>query len=166
VTIHDIAREGEMDVALIQSIFPDKTALVDFYMRWIDRQLVQDCVCDESEGEKDRLFEVFMARFDILNDNRAASLSILNALTMSPSDGLKALPFLSRSIARMMEMAKIQKSGWEAKTYEMGLALMYLKLLRDWARDDTSDMAETMASLDQALGFVERASSKINQSSL
>jgi hypothetical protein len=36
------------------------------------------------------------------------------------------------------------------------LTLAYFKTLRDWANDESVDMAHTMASLDKSLGFLER----------
>jgi hypothetical protein len=58
-------------------------------------------------------------------------------------------------MAAMLETARISSSGMKGLIRTKGLAAIYLATLRVWLKDDSPDMAKTMASLDGYLRRVE-----------
>lgn len=158
ITMTQVAAQAHMDVADVMAIFADKTDILCAHGRAVDAQ-VAGALNGQSmadDASKDRLFDVLMERFDILNDNRAAMISILNSLTMDPKQMVISLPWLCRSMTAMLELADIPTSGWQGALRVAGLTGVYLKVLRDWIKDDSADMAATMASLDGALSRADQ----------
>ena len=56
----------------------------------------------------------------------------------------------------MLEAAGVSSSGLFGALRVKGLAMIYAEAYRVWLGDDSKDMAKTMATLDRALGRVER----------
>ena len=112
----------------------------------------------EGDTPKDRLFDILMERFDILNEDRQAIISILNAVTLDPHQMVISMPWLCKAMGIVLELADIPSHGWQGGLRITGLTIVYIKTLRVWIGDDSSDMAMTMAALDKNLGYAERAS--------
>jgi hypothetical protein len=74
---------------------------------------------------------------------------------------LCGLQQLLRSLAAMLEAARISSSGVKGLIRTKGLAAIYLATLRIWLRDDSPDMAKTMASLDGHLRRVEALAGRL-----
>lgn len=108
---------------------------------------------------RDRLFEALMARLDFVAANRAAFVSILDALPRDPGTALASLPSLGRSMARTLDAVGERTAPPFGPLKVKGLALVWLATLRVWHGDDSPDMAATMKALD---GYLARAEEMAN----
>jgi AcrR family transcriptional regulator len=157
ITMADIAQEAKIESSILTALFEDKSTILSAYARQIDLRLE-----DEFKGQggdestRDRLFDIVMERFDILNENRLSIISILNAITLQPYEALSSLPFLCRSSETMLGLAGYKTNGWKGCALITAFAIGYIKILRDWVNDDTPDMAATMASVDKALNYFDK----------
>jgi AcrR family transcriptional regulator len=158
VSMTQIARAAKIDPEHVIPLFADKTDILCAYGRQVDAEVAKALGGQSVEGDspKDRLFDVLMERFDVLNDNRAAVISILDSMTFDPKQTVIALPWLCRSMTWMLELSDISTQGWKGALRVTGLTAIYLKVLRDWAKDESADMAATMASLDSALNRADQ----------
>lgn len=158
VTMRDIAQKSGHDLAAIIMLFDDKGDILAARSRQVDAKTAENLHGQSMAGDshKDRLFDILMERFDVMNDDRAAILSIMRGLPSDPKQAVLSLPFIARSMTWMLELAEIPTTGIQGALRVAGLSVVYLKVLRDWAKDDSEDMAKTMASLDKALGHAER----------
>lgn len=157
ITLSDIAKEANVEMADFRDFFEDKTDILVAYGRRIDRKVLSEIKdIDMNESEKDRLFEVLMERFDVINEDRDAVVSILKSLKSDPKAVLISAPHLKHSMAWMMEAAGIQSHGWKGAGQLMALTLTYLNVVRTWKTDETEDMAKTMAALDKGLVRYEK----------
>lgn len=157
ITMADIADKAHITLAELSEIFDDKTDVLAAYGRMVDKKVLESCQdFDPSTPEKDRLFEILMERFDILNKDRAAVCSILHSFLPDPKQAVIAVPHLARSMAWMLEAAKIDTGGIKGAIRVAGFSVIYLSVLRTWMKDDTQDLSQTMATLDRALGRAER----------
>ncbi len=158
ITMTDIADKAHASLADLYDIFDDKTDILVAYGRMIDKKVLEAYAePDPSMNERDRLFEIFMERFDILNDNREALVSILKSFITDPKQAVISLPHLGRSMSWMLEAAGIDTSGIKGAIKVTGLTIIYLDVLRAWVKDDTRDMAKTMAALDRDLNRAVQA---------
>jgi hypothetical protein len=98
---------------------------------------------------------MLMERFERLNKDRAAVVSILGSFKDDPKQMVISLPHLGRSMTWILEAAGIETLGWRGALRVAGLSVVYLYVLRVWTGDDTPDMPKTMAALDRALARVE-----------
>lgn len=153
VSMTQIAVEADINIADIIPILADKTDILCAYGRQVDAQVAKNTNGQSVEGDspRDRLFDVLMERFDVLNDDRAAVVSVLDSMTLDPKQMVVSLPWLCRSMTAMLELSDVPINGWKGAVRVTGLTGVYLKTLRDWVNDESDDMSATMASLDSAL---------------
>jgi AcrR family transcriptional regulator len=151
VTFQAIARKCKCKIAALQEIFEDRIDLLIAYGRMLDHRVMENVTVDDQENERDRLFEVMMERFDILNEDRAAIQSILKSMCTDPKQAAISLPHLGRSMAWMLEAAHIECNGVQGALKIIGLGAVYLYVLRTWMDDESEDMGKTMAALDRGL---------------
>jgi hypothetical protein len=105
---------------------------------------------DRTASVRDRLFDVMMARFDAMEDNRAAWYSILSGETSDPLARLARQGRRARAAAWALEAAGVTASDLRGAGRTIGLARI-LRLVESVWRDDGPDLAKTMARLDQEL---------------
>lgn len=162
VTLADIADEAGLTLAEMHDLFEDKTDILAAYGRRLDRQALDAIGApDPALSPRERLFDILMERFDALNGDRAAVLSILGSLCAGPQDAAIALPHLGRSMHWMLEAAGIETAGLRGALKIVGLLTVYLAALWQWRKDESADLSATMAALDRALGRAERCANSI-----
>ncbi len=105
---------------------------------------------------RDRLFELLMRRFDVLQHHRAGVLALLRALPAEPGQALLLSAATGRSMAWLLEAAGVSPHGLRGRLRVSGLVGVWLFTLRAWRNDDSADMAGTMAALDRALDRAEQ----------
>lgn len=155
----DIARKAKIKLADLYEVFEDKSDILAAYHRRLDRKVLETFEGETGGNPRDVLFDILMERFDLLNDDRAAMVSILNALCTDPKEMVIAFPQLGRSMAWMCDAAGIETGGMKGAARVAGLGILYLAVLRVWKEDDSRDMSKTMAALDR---YLDRGESIIN----
>lgn len=164
------AAEGWNDVSFNQIIlaagvgraealeyFDDKTDIIVAFGRRVDARVMENIAFGEGMSPREKLFDVLMERFDILNDERDAIISILESFKGDPKQAIVSLPHLAKSMTRALDIAGIETDGFKGCGRVTGLIGVYLYVVRTWKEDDTADMAPTMAALDKALEMAEQA---------
>jgi hypothetical protein len=96
-----------------------------------------------------------MRRYEALAPHKAALSAILRHGCRHPLAALCGIPGLLHSMAWMLEAAGISTAGLAGMLRAKGLAAVHLATLRVWLRDDSPDMARTMAALDRNLKRAE-----------
>ena len=157
ITLREIAGDAKIDLIALRDFIDDKSDILVFYGKRIDRLTLTACKdIDMSEPARDRIFEILMERFDILNQDRTALLSILHSIKQDPKSLILSLPHLKKSMAWMLEAADISTSGWSGAGKIIGITAVYANTLRAWIKDDSEDLSKTMAALDQSLDKFEK----------
>jgi AcrR family transcriptional regulator len=156
-TLADIAAGAEVSLAQLHRHFPSKTAIIAAWLDQVDDQVLKTVEpASVDEETRDRLFEIIMNRFDVLAPHKQALCAIARGVACDPR-GLCALACrLERSMAWMLEAAGIGTSGLAGMARVKGMMVIYGRVLRQWFRDDSEDMAKTMAELDKRLRQAER----------
>ncbi|MEE9210717.1 MAG: TetR/AcrR family transcriptional regulator, partial [Kiloniellales bacterium] len=94
---------------------------------------------------------VLMRRFDALKPHREALGNIVFDQARDPVSALCGLGRLERSMAAMLEAARLSAGGLRGLLRAKALGWVYLATLRVFLSDDSSDLAATMAALDRNL---------------
>jgi AcrR family transcriptional regulator len=156
VSVRDICADAVISMADFYDLFDDKTDILVFYGRRLDRHVMEQFLSFHPETpHRERLFDIVMERFDRANQDRAAILSILNSMKSDPKQMVISMPHLGLSMARMLELAGIETDGIRGALRVAGLIGVYAWTLRTWIDDDTNDLSKTMATLDKLLGRVD-----------
>lgn len=159
-TLHDIAGRADIPLHQLHDHFEDRFDILTALGRMIDRKMLENTQTDDSGdhdiSRRDRLFDLLMERFDVLNDHREGITAILKTFKCDPKQALISLPHLCRSMGWVLDAAGIETSGIKGAVRVTGLTGLYLKTLWVWMDDDTEDMAATMAALDKNLERSEK----------
>ncbi len=156
----DIAARAGVGLAELYDLYCDKTDILSGYGKIVDRKVLERLGndLDSQENARDRLFDLLMERFDILNEQREGILAVLRALWRDPKQAVIGAPHLARSMAWMLAAAGIDTEGLRGALRVAGLSAFYLGLLKTWSEDNSADMGRTMAALDRALERMGRFS--------
>jgi ubiquinone biosynthesis protein COQ9 len=154
-SFEDIAGRCKCSPADLHIIFRNRTDILVAYANHVDLAVSDRVHVDLNSSERDRLFDVMMERFDILNEDREAVLSIIKSLRADPKQALNGLPHLGPSMLAMLNVAAIRFSGPCEIMIGAGLAGVYLFTLKAWMDDENEDLAKTMSVLDKSLKWAE-----------
>ncbi len=141
-----------------QKLINSKIDLLKNLNRYVDNKLIQNTKTLESSTTKDMLFEVLMARFDILQENKSSFLKIFDAFKKSPKKILKLFPSFLESMIVTAELAKFNVNGLRGTVRLKGLFIVYFITFYSWIDDKTSSLEKTMNALDKNLDQAEKYS--------
>lgn len=157
ISLAEIADAAKLPLSKVYPVFPSKTAILGAFWRQIDAAVLAAEEAGAREGSAhDRLFDALMRRFDALRPYREALGNIVCAAAGDPVSALCGLCRLKRSMACMLEAARLSATGLRGALRVKALGLAYLATLRVFLRDDSPDMAATMAALDRNLSHLGR----------
>jgi AcrR family transcriptional regulator len=160
VSFQAIANRSNLKLGEVLLHTPTKAYILARFADAIDKAALSDVNdVDDSQSVKDRLFDLMMRRFDALQKYRAGVLALMTGLSRDPAEGVMVMGRLSRSMAATLAAAGVPAHGLAGLAQTEGLKAVYLSALRAWRSDDSDDMAKTMAALDKALGYAEKAAS-------
>jgi AcrR family transcriptional regulator len=157
VSLAAIAAAAGLPILQVYRIFRSKQAILAALYRRVDAiVLAEPPSAEADERPRDRLFDLLMRRFDALQPYKPALDVLRRELAHDPPTALCAGVSLLRSMRWMLEAADIPTSGVRGAVAVKLATVAYLSAMRVWQRDDSADLARTMASLDARLRRIER----------
>jgi len=135
--------------------FPTRGVLLIRFGRMADAASLAEAT--EEGTVRDRLFGLLMRRLDAFQANREGVLALLESLPCRPRTALFLAVLTEASMSWILGAAGVGTSGLTGKLRVKGLTAVWVWTLRAWQRDQTEDLAPTMAALDTALARAERA---------
>jgi len=136
----------------IQSKF-DLLKIINSY---VDDELIKKTRYIENSSIKDMLFEVIMARFDILELNRKSFIEIYKCLKKNPKYFIKLLPSFLESMIITAELSNFNVNGLKGSIRLKGLVFLYFMTFFQWKEDNNSSLEKTMTALDKNLDHAEK----------
>lgn len=157
LTMAGIAAEAGLPILRIYRAFPSKPAILGGFFRRIDEAVLSAPVeAEADERPRDRVFDLLMRRFDALSPYKEALEVLGRELPTDPCTALALGTRLLRSMQWMLEAAEISTGGIGGIVAVKLTATAYMATARLWLRDDSPDLAPTMAALDRRLRGIER----------
>jgi AcrR family transcriptional regulator len=151
-----VAASAGLPILRVYRLFGSKYAILRGLYRRVDELMLADPPPAEAdERPRDRLFDLLMRRFDSLRRYRPSLEVLSRELWSDPVAVHCAGRSLLRSMRWMLEAADISTGGWRGAVAVRLTAAAYLSAMRVWQRDDTPDLAPTMAALDARLRWIE-----------
>jgi len=161
VELSDIAEKAGVSYGDAYEIFDEKVDILAAYDRVVNRRAIEETSLGEDLPCRDKLFDLVMERFDILNENRVALLNILGGFKGDPKEALLSFPHLGKSMSHLLTAAGINTNGIAGALRVTGMVGCYLYVVRTWKDDDSDDLGKTMAALDKALDKCEMFNNSI-----
>jgi AcrR family transcriptional regulator len=159
VSLSDIAKEAKISLGALSQMFECREDIICAYGRRVDGDVLESF--SSSGSERDQIFDILMERFERLNNDRDAVVSILGSACADPKQMVIALPHVAKSMAWMLEACGIETMGLKGALRVAGLSGVYVWVLRTWRDDESADLAKTMAVLDRVLGRAESVAGTI-----
>jgi AcrR family transcriptional regulator len=152
-----IAAEAGISILRVYRAFPSKPAILSGFFRRIDEAVLAAPIeAEADERPRDRVFDLMMRRFDALAPYKPALEILGRELPTDPCVALAAGARMLRSMRWMLEAAGTPTGGIGGIIAVKLTAAAYMASLRVWLRDDSPDLAPTMAALDRRLRSIER----------
>ena len=156
MSLSAIAAAAGLPILQVYRVFHSKQAILCGLYSRIDQAVLADPPAAEpDERARDRLFDLMMRRFDALQPHKSALEVLRRELPGDPVTALCAGASLLRSMRWMLEAAEIPTGGVRGAIAVRLAAGAYLSAMRVWQRDDSQDLARTMAALDARLRRIE-----------
>ena len=146
------------NVKLKKTYIKTKFDILKLISKYVDNLLIDKTKSLEKSSSKDMLFEVLMARFDILEENRKAFLEIYKILKKTPQQFIKLLPIFLESMITTAELSNYKVNGLKGTIRLKGLMLIYFITFFQWTNDKESSLEKTMTALDKNLDQAEKMS--------
>jgi AcrR family transcriptional regulator len=157
VTLADIAQRANLSLSDLRRDFACKTEIIRAFQLEVDSEVLARLrPASEAQSPRDRLFDVIMTRFEVMQPYKPALRNIADYLCCRPG---KAAILLCSSLASQYWMlagagAKLDGAGGALRV--TGLTAIYGKVFQVWLDDASPSLDKTMAALDQRLAKGER----------
>jgi len=157
VNVAKSARAAGLSLSEARDRFPSRNAILLRFGRLADQAALKDA---PSEGPvRDRLFDLLMSRFDMMQAHRAGLKALLKALPADPPTAILLACATKRSMRWMLQGAGVTATGPRGELQVRGMLAVWLWAVRAWERDESEDMSGTMAAVDKGLERAEQVAS-------
>ncbi len=156
LTLARVAASAGVPLAELRWRCPSRLHLLRLHGQAMDAAVLADAEAQQHGSPRDRVFDTLMRRIDAMQPHRAGLLRLFQDVQRDPLLALLLLAELPGSMAWMLEAAGIPSAGLLGLLRVKGTTAVWLATVRAWAKDETQDLAPTMAALDRALDQAEK----------
>ena len=148
VTLESVAKAVKTPIAVLKAHFRSTADLAPVIAEVLDREAFA------AQGKPagtphDILFDLLMARFDVLQKNRKAILSMAEAARQDRALSCALVRATLAGLYRVIDAAKLDAPP--RPILAAGLSAVYGWAFFVWRKDDSRDLAKTMAAVDRGL---------------
>ncbi len=155
LSLGEIAGEASVPLAELSRTFRSKADILAAFSHEIDEAVLDKFPAPTADVPRDRLFDVLLTRFEIMQPYKAAIRRIRDDLGTSFGEALAQLRPAIQSQYWMLAAAGISGEGGTGMLRVQGLSGVYRRAFAVWLEDNDPGMARTMAALDRRLRRAE-----------
>jgi ubiquinone biosynthesis protein COQ9 len=162
IALSDIAQAANLSLADLRREFSCKADILRAFQTEVDAEVLGRArSAGEGQSPRDRLFDLVMTRFEVMQPYKPALRRISAYLCCRPGEA--ALLACSSLAAQywMLAGARAKLDGLQGALRVAGLAAIYGKVFQVWLDDPSPSLDKTMAALDQRLRKGERMLSSL-----
>lgn len=115
-----------------------------------------------TDNWRDNLLEILMMRFDLAQEHRAALLALPGFAARHPLHIKRFGYRLCDTMRRMLHLSRLEEERINGLSVGV-FSLVYLSLVEKWSKDESPDLATTMAAADKRLGWFEQALEQLDR---
>jgi AcrR family transcriptional regulator len=157
ITLRDVAGRANVPLAKLLMSYSSKLDLFEAFAKQIDELvLAEDDPDMGEEPPRERLFDVFMRRYDALVPYKLALIQLGTDARRDPALTMSLGRIASKSMARMAASADLDVDGPRGALVVAGMVQVYARVMRVFLKETDEGQAQTMAELDKALRQAER----------
>lgn len=164
LSLDEIAAEAGCNLAEFRREFQSKGQILAAFTRAIDDAVLAKVGRPDAGTEvRDRLFDVLMTRFEVMQPYKPALARIMEDLRRRPGESLVQAGAASRSMYWMMAAAGLDADSPRGVLRLPAAMGIYARAFDIWLADDDPGMARTMAALDSRLRRAERVERRVDE---
>ena len=156
VSLYEIAEVAGIGHAELAGMFPTREAIFLAVVARCDAAVIAAYAVTEDGSLRDKLFDIFMEKFDYLNTHRAGYISMVRAFGWDKPSTCAHITLMQESCTRLARHIGMDVQGIIGRGQVVVLALALVPVWWAWMHDESPDLAATMASLDKALSHCEK----------
>lgn len=156
ISFYEIAEVSGVNYTELIAIFPTRESIVFALAKNIDDAVIAAYAATDDAPLRDRLFDIFMEKFDRINKHRAAFISMYRSFGWDKPSTCVQIKIMQESCTRLAGHVGMDVRGLGGRGQVTVLSLALVPVYWAWMRDETPDLAATMASLDKSLGHFEK----------
>jgi ubiquinone biosynthesis protein COQ9 len=155
--LSELARAAEVPLDRVRALLPTRAALLCRLGERLDAAMLGMDPGELAELEpRERVFELIMRRLDALAPFKPGLLALARERACDPALLLATVCNVARLTEWLMDAAGARATGLGALAGRKVLGLIYVRVFSVWLRDDTPDLARTLAELDKRLRQAEQ----------
>ncbi len=164
ITLADIAQAAGLDLADLRREFSCKSDIVRAFQREVDTELLAKVKpAGEGQSPRDRLFDIVMTRFELMQPYKPALKRIAAYLRCRPGESAALACSSLASQYWMLAGAGTKLDGPGGVVRVAGLASVYGQVFQIWLDDPSPALDKTRAALDRRLARGERMLSAVDR---
>tara|TARA_Y100000287_G_scaffold174080_1_gene162595 strand:- start:78 stop:662 length:585 start_codon:yes stop_codon:yes gene_type:complete len=159
----DLTKKDKIEEKEINFFFKNKSDVIDKFSIMIDSMVESKINIDDFQisSKKDNLFELIMIRLEEMKIYKKSLKKIIDSAKKNPT----LLSRISNNVMNTMDFYLELTSCYNDTPIDFlkknTLFFIYSFAFRTWLKDETDDLASTMAELDRLLTMSEMAEKKI-----
>jgi len=157
VSLTRLAAASGLPVRELLERFPSRLDLLRLHGERVAASVVAGTVPGQGGTPRDRIFDVLMRGIDALQPHRAGMQGLIRSMWGDAVLSVALAPVLKRAMVGMLDAAEIDTAGPRGQLRAVALVGVWLRVVNAWSKDDTQDLAPTMAVLDRVLERAEQA---------
>jgi ubiquinone biosynthesis protein COQ9 len=165
ITLIDIAQAANLSLTDLRREFSCKSDILRAFQCELDAEVLDRArAAGEGQSPRDRLFDLVMTRFEVMQPYKPALRRISAYLCCRPGEASTLVCASLASQYWMLAGAGAKLDGPGGAFRVAGLSAIYGKVFQVWLDDPSPSLDKTMAALDQRLTKGERTLSSIEAS--
>ena len=162
ISLADIAQAANLSLADLRREFSCKTDIIRAFQSEVDAEILARArPAGDAQSPRDRLFDIVMTRFELMQPYKPALRRISAYLCCRPGEAATLLCSSLASQYWMLAGAGAKLDGPGGALRVTGLVAVYGKVFQVWLDDASPSLDKTMAALDKRLAKGERMLSGI-----
>jgi ubiquinone biosynthesis protein COQ9 len=164
VTLSEIATRAGLELADLRREFVCKSDILRAFQSEVDAQVLSKVKpSGENDTVRDRVFDMIMTRFELMEPYKPAMKRIAAYMSCHPGEASLLACSSLASQYWTLAGAGAKLGGAHAAIRVAGLSAVYSKAFNVWLEDDSESLDKTMAALDRGLSNGERTLKKMDK---
>jgi len=161
LSLGEIAAGAGIPLIEFKKDFPSKAKILAAFTKAVDEELLRRFPAPGADVARDRIFDVILTRFEIMQPYKAALLHIRTSIGNDAGASLAQLKASAKSQYWMLAASGLSGEGSTGFLRVQGMLAIYADVFSVWIDDDDPGMARTMAALDRRLRRAEAAIERV-----
>ena len=155
ITMKEIYFSAKIHPPEAYKVVKNKKDILILINNYFNEEVYKKTYNIKGSNVNDRIFEILMTRFEVLNIHRVAVIKIFDYLIKKPDMFIFFAPLMIDSLKNILELSESKSDGFFGKMKVEGFLIVYISIFLVWKKDKTKNLEKTMVAIDNHLKKAE-----------